>query len=234
MDSQTSAPSESDPATRAFAELGQKVDLLEAAITGLAAKRDAAPDYNETLGEIAALLERMRVAINDFARSPAMKLTPDEIAEQIAAAATKARASDSAAIEQARARFDNAAHRIERLAGAVTAVRAQNRRLLWTAGGGLLAGMLLWSFLPGVVLRALPRSWHMPENMARHIIGEPSIWEAGTRLMQVGDPKAWNEIVAVAKLRRDNHDTIIKCERAAVEAGKTAHCTIRVEAPGQR
>lgn len=228
MDSKKSALSESDPAAQAFAKLGQKVDLLEAAVTGLAAKRDAVPDYSETLGEIAALLERMRVAINDFARSPAMKLTPDEMAGQIAAAGTKARASDSAAIEQARARFDNAAHRIERLAGTVAAVREQNRRLLWTSGGGLLAGMLLWSFLPGVVLRALPQSWHMPENMARHIIGETSLWDAGSRMMQASDPSAWRALVAAAEMHQSNRETINACGQNASKVQKRVRCTIGV------
>ncbi|WP_146130848.1 DUF6118 family protein [Sphingopyxis lindanitolerans] len=211
--------------------LGQKVDLLEAAVTGLVAKRDAAPDYSQTLGEIAALLEKMRVAINDFARSPAIKLTPDEMAEQIAAAGTKARASDSATIEKARAQFDNAAYRMERLAGTVVTIRDQRRRLLWAAGGSLLAGMLLWSFLPGMVLRALPQGWHMPENMARHIIGELSLWEAGSRLMQAGNPEAWSALVAADEMRRDNYDAVAKCGRAAVKARKLVRCTIRIRNP---
>ena len=228
MDNQISPTSETDPAAQAFAALGEKIDLLEAAVTGLAAKRDAAPDYSETLGEMSALLDRMRTAINDFARSPAIKLTPEEMASQIAAAGTKARASDHAAIEQARARFDNAAHRIERLAGTVTVAREQNRRLLWAAGGGLLAGMLLWSFLPGVFLHALPQSWHMPENMARHIIGEPTLWGAGIRLMQAGNPGGWRAVVAADEMRRDNQEVIEACEQAAIEARKVVRCTIRI------
>lgn len=231
MDSRPFTTPEIDPAVQAFAELGRKVDLLEAAVTGLTAKRDAAPDYSETLGEMSALLDRMRTAINDFARSPAMKLTPDAMAAEIAVAGTKARASDHTAIERARARFDNAAQRIERLAGTITAVREQNRRLLWTAGGGLLAGMLLWSFLPGVVLRVLPTSWHMPESMAAHIIGEPSLWEAGIRLMQAGNPGGWRAVVAADEMRRDNRKVIEACERAAIKASKTVRCMIAIKNP---
>src|SRR3546814_78858 len=92
MDSQLPSTPETDPAVRAFAQLGAKVDLLEAAVTGLTAKRDAMPDYSQTLGEISALLEEMDAAIHDFARSPAMTLTPDDMAAQIAAAGPKARA----------------------------------------------------------------------------------------------------------------------------------------------
>lgn len=228
------SPSETDPAARAFAELGEKVGLLEAAVRGLVAKRDAAPDYSDTLTEMADLLEKMRGAINDFARAPAMQLTPEAMAAEIAAAGKRARAQDSAAIEKARGQFDNAASRMEQLTGTAVSVCEQHRRLLWAAGGGLFAGMLLWSFLPGVILRVLPQSWHMPENMARHIIGEPTLWGAGSRLMQAGNPTAWREVVAADELRRDNDDAIVKCERAAVKTGKTARCTIKVEAPGSR
>src|SRR5947209_8210856 len=51
-----------------------------------------------------------------------------------------------------------------------------------------LAGCLLWSFLPGVVARTLP------EHMARHMVGEPTLWEAGTRIMRADSPEAWRAI----------------------------------------
>jgi len=229
----TLAP-EADPAAQAFARLAEKVDLLEAAIAGLAAKREAAPDYSETLGEIAALLDKMRDAINTLARRPAMQLTPDAMAEQIAAAGKKARAEDGAVIQQARERIDGAAHHMERLAGTVATAREQRRQLLWAAGGGLLAGMLLWSILPGVILRTMPQSWHMPENMARHIIGEPTLWEAGTRLMQADSPQAWNALTEAVELARENSDAIAVCHKAAAEADRPMRCTIGVKAPRKR
>lgn len=220
---------EADPAAQAFARLGEKVDLLEAAIAGLAAKRDAAPDYSETLGEIAALQDRMREAINTLARRPAMQLTPDELVRQIAAAGAKARAEDSAAIAQAQGRIDSAASHMERLTGVVATVREQRRRLVWAAGGGLLAGMLLWSFLPGVILRALPRGWHMPEAMAAHIIGEPTLWEAGSRLMRADSPEAWNALTDAANLLGDNRIALGKCQIAARKARRSVRCVLDLQ-----
>lgn len=225
----TLAP-EADPAAQAFARLGDKVDLLEAAIAGLAAKREATPDYGETLGEIAAGLDRIRDAINILARRPAMQITPDAMAGQIEAAGAKARQEDSAAIKQARERIDQAANRMECLAGTVATIREQRRRLVWAAGGGLLAGMLLWSFLPGVVLRALPQSWHMPENMARHIIGEPTLWKAGTRLLRADSPQAWSALADAAELLRDNREAITACQKAATGATRPMRCTINIKA----
>lgn len=223
----TLAP-EPDPAAIAFARLAEKIDLLEAAIAGLAAKREAAPDYSETLGEIAALLEKMRNAINTLARRPAMEITPDAMADMIAAAGTSARAEDAATIQQAKERIDSAAARMEHLVGTVATIRAQRRRILWAIGAGMVAGMIVWSILPGVVLRALPQGWHMPEKMAAHIIGAPSLWDAGIHLMQAGNPEGWQAIVDAANMRQTNRDTINACERAASEARAPIRCGIIV------
>ena len=214
---------DADPAAQAFAQLAGKVDLLEAAIAGLAAKREATPDYSETLGEIAALLDKMRTAINTLARQPAMTFTPDAMAAQIAAAGKKARAEDSAVIQRARERIDGAAHHMERLADTIATAREQRRRLVWAAGGGALAGMLLWSILPGVALRTLPQSWHMPENMARHIIGEPTLWEAGSRLMRADSPQAWNALTDAAELLREN------CQAIAYKRSNATARTVTVK-----
>jgi len=223
----TLAP-EPDPAAQAFARLAEKVDLLEAAIAGLAAKREAAPDYSETLGEIAALLQKMRDAINTLARRPAMQLTPDTMAEQIMAAGKKARAEDGAAIQQARERIDVAAQHMERLAGTIAIVRAQRRRIIWGICGGEIAGMLLWSFLPGVILRVLPQSWHMPEKMAAHILDAPSLWAGGARMMQADSPLAWEGLNHAAELLRDNRRAVETCRNSAAKAKEPVRCTIRI------
>jgi hypothetical protein len=223
----TLAP-EADPAAHAFARLAEKVDLLEVAIAGLAAKREAAPDYSETLGEIATRLNAMRDAIRTLAGRPAMQIKPDDMAQQIAAAGETARAEDSATIKQARDRIDKAASHIERLAGTVASIREQRRRLLLAAVGSALVGMLLMTFLPGAILRALPQGWHMPEAMAAHIIGEPTLWEAGTRLMRADSPRAWNALIQTAGLLHDNRQAIEKCTTRASRTRKPARCVVDV------
>lgn len=228
MDSQPILAPPADPAAQAFGRLADKIDLLETAIAGLAARRDAAPDYSETLGEIVERLNRTRDAIKALSGRPAMEITPDAMAARITEAGTAARAADGAAMAQARERFDHAAGWIERLADTIATVHEQRRRLAWMAGGGLLAGMLLWSFLPGVVLRALPQRWHMPENMARHIIGEPTLWDAGGHLMQAENPEAWRALNRAGELARENRDAIDECRTTADRRKRAAPCTIRI------
>ena len=228
MDDLPTLAPEADPAAWAFVRLAEKVDLLEAAIAGLAAKREAAPDYSETLGEIASRLDGMRDAINTLARRPAMQITPDAMAQRIEAAGTKARAADGAMIRQARDRLDIAAQHMERLAGTIATAREQRRRLLWAACSGLLAGMLLWSFLPGVILRSLPQGWHLPESIAAHIVGAPTLWEAGARLMRADSPQAWNALNEAAEMLRDNREAIDRCRAAADKTAKPVPCTIEI------
>lgn len=160
-------PPDTNPAEAAFTELSSRIAVVETLLRGVAAKREAMPDYSGTLEEMAALLEKMRKAINTLAARPAMQITPDEMATQIAAAAAKARAEDAATIAQAQERITKAAARLEYHEGRVATSRDQRRhRHLWGIGG-VLGGMLLWSFLPGMTLRALPQGWHMPEAPPR-------------------------------------------------------------------
>lgn len=71
MDQDTGREEPVDPAAVAFEALRREVALLNVALAGLAAERASAPDYSETLGEIA---QGVRVAvgrIGKLAASPA-------------------------------------------------------------------------------------------------------------------------------------------------------------------
>lgn len=91
---------------------------------------------------------------------------------------------------------DTLAQSIGRLDGIVErgqAVDRLQRTRLIHAGSGLLAGMLIWSFLPGAIARSLPESWHVPEWMAARTLGLEE--KAATRRMVLslrerGDGKA--------------------------------------------
>lgn len=215
--------SEDDPAVIAFTQLEGEIALMRRAIEQLATEKAniEIPDYSSTLGEMAKRL----AAIED---KPAMTITPEDMASQIAAAAAEARREDRTALAEAQRQHDEAAYGLERLLGTARAIGDQRRHLLWAVGGGLLAGMLFWSIMPGVILRALPASWHMPESMAAHIIGEPSLWQSGSRMMQAGNPDGWQAIVTAAEMQQANRKTIDACEQAAAKAKRPVRCTIKV------
>jgi len=208
--------------------LPRRWTLLEAAIAGLAAKRETAPDYSETLGEIAALLEKMRTAINTLARRPAMEITPDAMAERIVAAAAKARTEDAATINQAQERINKAAARIEYLEGTVATARDQRRqRHLWGIGGALM-GIALWSIAPGFIARAMPDSWHLPERIAARVL-DLDRWTAGERLLATAEPERWRTVVFANALVQDNRNAIASCLRVTGKSNKETRCNILVK-----
>jgi len=121
---------------------------------------------------------------------------------------------------------------MERLAGTVATTREQRRRLVWAVGGGLLIGMLLWSFLPGFIVRATPDSWHWPERMvARTLDLDP--WGAGERLLATAEPERWRTVLFSNALVQENRDAIGKCREAAAKAKKPVRCTVEIKPDAQ-
>src|SRR3546814_5190382 len=80
-----------------------------------------------------------------------------------------------------------------------------------------LLGILLYALLAGLIARAMPDSWQLPERMATRALAEPTLWDAGTHLMQRASPASWEGIVAAANLARDNRETIEACGAAAAK-----------------
>lgn len=221
---------EADPATQAFARLEGEMALVRRAVEHLAAEKAeiVIPDYSRTLGEMTKRLGAVAQGLKTIAEKPAMQLTPEGLAARIEAAAQGARRADQTALAEAREGFDHGSRTIREIAGIAHAAREQHRRFVWASGGGLLAGILLWSLLPGAIARAMPGNWLLPERIATRMLGESSSWEAGTRLMQAGSPQAWAALVQAADVQRDNRKAIDQCRNAADQAAKSVRCPIEI------
>jgi hypothetical protein len=208
----------------------RRVEMLTRAVEHVAIEKQniEIPDYSPTLAKMNGVLANMTARMKGVEEAPALQVTPEALAEQINAAAAEARNEDRATLAEAKQKHVDAAQTLGKLVGRVAAYNDQRRRLLWAAGGGLLVGCLLWSFLPGTLARTLPTSWHLPERLAAHTVGEPTLWEAGSRLMRADSPQAWEAVAAAAQMRRDNRDIIAACEQAAAKAKRPVRCTIRI------
>lgn len=219
-----------DPAAVAFARLEGEVALMRQATEKLTAEKATIelPDYSLTLGELSKNLESAEQALREILAKPAMELTPEEMARRFDRAARQARDATESEMQRAQVRFDNAAYELRGTISTLRAVHEQRLHLIWAAGGGILAGCLLWSILPGAFARAMPERWHLPERMAAHIVGAPTIWEGGVRLMQVGSPEAYRAISAAAEMRHDNKNKIAECEKAALIKKRRVRCAIWV------
>lgn len=222
---------EPDPATRAFARLEGEMALMRRAVEHLAAERAdiIIPDYGTTLGEMAGRLGEMSQSLASIASKPALQFTPKNMAERIEAAAQIARRTDHDQLAEARKDLYQTTQDMRGLVGRVHAVAEQRRRLTWMGGGGLLAGILLWSFVPGSIARSMPENWNWPERMATHMLGAPSPWDAGVRLMRAGSPEAWSALVQAADMQHDNREPIADCRRTANRTGKPVRCTLEVK-----
>jgi hypothetical protein len=135
-----------DPA-RAFDDLRREVSLGLRAIQGLTAERQNMPDYSETLQGMHDALQRMAARLRQIAETPAMQLTPERLGSDIAKASDAARRRDEELLNTAHRANTEIMGQLRAAIQQVQTAGGQRRNLLRAAGGGVLAGMLVWAFV---------------------------------------------------------------------------------------
>ncbi|KZC79441.1 hypothetical protein AX777_10765 [Sphingobium yanoikuyae] len=231
-------------AAEAFARLVARVAEMEERLEGRMAMMTRAlehiavekqsldvPDYNPTLGRINGNIAEFAKQMKAIKESEALKMTPESMAERIMAAAEAAREADRIAIRDARELHRQAIAAMNRGVGTVRTREQQQWHILYAIGGAILAVSLLWLIYPGWAASLGPQNWHWPERVARRTMGEPTLWDAGIRMMRVGNPEGWQAIVDAAEMRQANRDAIAACEEVAAKAKEMVRCTVRVETP---
>ena len=134
-----------DEAAVAFEELRQEIALMRRAVAGLSAEHASieVPDYSQTLGQMGKALNAILKTNRELAEAPALRMTAQNWAEQIAAASRIARQADREALDQARAGFDE----ITRvLTASFVSARTADKQFYWVlgaAGGSLVVGFLI-------------------------------------------------------------------------------------------
>lgn len=189
-----------DDPTQAFEGLRQEISLLHTAIQGLTAAREKMPDYNPTLGAIGKQLATLTEGIEGIAQAPAVKLTPTVMVRELAKAAIDVRADDKRQMDEARATMHQSIGQLDGIALRARTTQRQRKREMGIGGGAFIAGILLWSFLPGAIARSLPASWHVPEWMAARTLGIEE--GALTRSMVALTARQDTELGAAGVLRR--------------------------------
>ena len=224
------AIAESDPATEAFARLEGEMAMVRHTVQNMARERAdiVIPDYTATLGQMADQLEQIGKTLSTIGNKPAIELTPEDIAVQIKRASLDMLRDASDLFRQGRKDLDNSTGRIAAIVGRVSAEAEQKRQTWRFAGMGLAAGILLWSTVPGTIARAMPESWHWPERLARKAVGEPTIVEAGIRLIRSQNPEAWQELAEAQRIFSENRETMKRCVERARKAARSTNCSIDV------
>ena len=221
---------ESDPATEAFARLEGEMAMVRHTVQNMARERAdiVIPDYTATLGQMADQLAQVSKTLTAIGNKPAIELTPEDIAVQIKRASLDMLCDSSDLFRQGRKDLDNATGRLAAIVGRVRAEDEQKRQTWRFAGMGFLVGILLWSILPGTIARAMPESWQLPERMARKSVGEPSIVEAGIRLIRSQNPEAWEELAEAQRVLSANREKLSRCTEKAPKEERPVSCSIRI------
>lgn len=219
-----------DPAAAAFTRLEEEMALMRRAVQQLAAERAdiVIPDYDSTLKEMAKHLGTVGRYMKDLTAHPAMQLTPETVGDRIAVAAQSARRADQDQIVQSRTELQHATRELRAITTNARTTADQRAIVMWTAIASVLAGALLWSFLPGAVARALPDNWHLPERMAARMLDAPNVTEAGIRLIWSQDPAGWQAMQFGAQLEAQNREALSACKAKAENAGTHVRCSVMV------
>lgn len=223
------SPVEADQTVQAFNEMSRKLAGLTAAVDGFAARQQElhARDYAPDLEKIREGYDKVCGAINILGKRPAMTLTPQDVARQIEAAGTQWRAEDHRA-------WTGASHAlagtVQELKGMVVSAHSAETQQLWIAGAAalaLVAGFALGTIAPTWIARAVPASWHWPEQQAAGILG-CTPWDAGVRLMQVANPQQARALGEAARLSKDNADVLAGCRQRAEQFSGPVKCSIEI------
>lgn len=151
MEPETISPiAQGDPAD-AFTTLRGEVSLLRRAVEGLTAERQNAPDYTPTLTDLSRRLAHIEGFLNNVAESPAMRLTPENLAVSIARASETVRAGDRETLGQLGATLQASIATINGIVKHARTADHQWIQLCWAGGGGLLMGIMCALFVTHLI-----------------------------------------------------------------------------------
>jgi hypothetical protein len=212
-------------AERAFDALRAEVAAMRRALQGLAETlRQLSPvDYTETLGAKAKRLEILGSTMAAIEQHPAIRTTPIQYNQAIAAAGEglmhkSVRELDSAKVAVVEERRE--------LAAMIGTMRGQWKQWEWSGWTGIGA-FLLGLLISPMFARGLPFGW---DGHVAAFIMNGDRWSAGSALMKAQSPEAWKVLMAAGRLVADN-SALAACRDAAAKAKKEQRCTVIVSAP---
>jgi Family of unknown function (DUF6118) len=214
MDLKVKTEPEGDPAAKAFIEMRNALAGMTMAVNKMAGEWNALeiPDYTETLGKMTTNFEALAEELEELAAKPALELTPDALAKQIAAAGAVARKVEQESLASATATFVKLG---SEMAGFLASARTENEQNKWVLGFGglcLAFGLVAATVLPGLIDRAMPKSWHWPEKAAAAALSR-NMWDSGERLQAVADQSRWEARTKIETATKGSNARIAACLR---------------------
>ncbi len=212
-------------AEQAFDALRAEVAAMRQVVQSLpdVIKKNRPADTTETLGAIAKKLEIVGSFMAAIEQHPAIRTTPTQYHQAIAAAGEglmqkSARELDGAKVAAVAERRELAA-----MIGTMRGQWKQWEWLGWTGGAAFILGLLI----SPVFARMLPFGW---DGHVAAFIMHGDRWGAGSALMKAQSPEAWNVLMAAGRLTADNSAALGTCREAAAKTRKEQHCSVVVPA----
>jgi hypothetical protein len=134
-----------DPAAEAFKMMEARLALLQRAIEGLAAERNALPDYRPAIESLAAQQQRLAQTLKKVEACPGMQVTHEMYSAGVERATERLRQYDRATVETAARTMTDIAKLLAEHIKSARNRAIQNDALVWAcvlgmgATGGLLA-----------------------------------------------------------------------------------------------
>lgn len=211
----------------AFEALRQEVKMMRRALAALVDEQRGQPDYSETLGQIAADLDKATGRISWLAKRAALTLTPEQMARQIKEAGNDVRSADRKTMFDASNALQHATRSLSGWIRTAREARDQRRRLVGMGVTAALVGVIIGWDIPMALARAAPRSSPWPERMAVRALGQEP-WAAGERLMAKADPSRWQEVQTWRAIGRQNREVIQRCRKVAERTKREQQCRVKV------
>ena len=145
MENNTSELDNIDEAAKAFGKLRREVTTMRLAIEQLVDEpnRIEIPDYTVTLVEFATSMNSISEGLEDLSKVPVLKLTPTELAGQIASAGIEARKVEQTALTDATNNLGMYAREMASFVASARTEQKQTKWLVWTGTIGTLFGAVL-------------------------------------------------------------------------------------------
>jgi hypothetical protein len=218
--------SEPTAAEQAFEALRAEVAAMRQALRSVpeVILKNQPPDYTETLGAIAKKLELVSNFMAAIEQHPAIRTTPAQYNQAIAAAGDGLITKSVRELDVAKAAAVVERRDLAAMIGTMRGKWKQWEWLGWTGIGAFVLGLLI----SPMFARVLPFGW---DGHVAALIMNADRWNAGTKLMQTHHPEAWRDLESAAALLGPNIAALAACRDAAARTKKEQRCTFAVPAP---
>ena len=147
---------------------------------------------------------------------PALQMTPQAYTSQVRETVQAFRRSTEQGLKGVTSQIEAVASQLQEQVDRARVRKIQQKRLLQVGAAALVIGAAIWVGLSGPIARALPQSWHVPEQMAAATLRR-SRWTGGAQMMESEDPQAWNSIVGALRLEKASGTVLEACHVKAVQ-----------------